>query len=386
VEAGQKVQVVAAAKLIRSTVKLQLAKNLISNGDLQLWTADNLRPLNWILGGSPTIAKIKGPTAGTTLLRLKGVGAGSNQPQDYLLSPAIPHLPGDQEDTVTLFVTAELEGNTSSVVGVKPPANVANQRIELVADGVVVGEDIVLTWNSDDKQKTQKVPLPLGLPGVALRVRIYPPERTAGPDLFAPVQLRIAEVGMMIQPGLVEWPEQEVIDATNFDGIFTGIILPDLELVHADMPRLPQLDGSLAPLLGMDVYAWRHALSLADFRATTKWKRPTSSTGLSLLDNSAEDRLELRAKPIDILLGEVQGPGVSLLGVGLMLDAVHDADGKFLIVGCTQHVRSATATLVLRKMRAGTYTIPFAYPDRLRITRLGARKAKPGWRIVGEPV
>ncbi|GAB2958958.1 hypothetical protein GCM10027048_27670 [Hymenobacter coalescens] len=380
-DASQRVQVLPPTKALRVTVPLQLIDNQLPDGTFQQWRPDNSAPVGWTNNGV-SLSKAPGAKARTSLLRL---GVGASLANAALLSPVIEHRSGSDETPVRLTLKARVQPLLDAAGQKVDPQPVAQQRVTTLVDGVPAPDELAFEWTAGEKEDEQEAFLPLGLVGDTLRIRLAGPtwnNYTHQPGHTYPA-LEILELKLTILPAMVEWPDKDFFVALNPLPAYT--LAPESELVHADLPRLPTVTGVEAPVKAMDVFAWRHALSLADETATTAWIRPDAAEAgqqaQPLLENAAADRLELLARPGEVLLGVVEGLDVYRLGVGHMLDAPDDTDGKFLVVGCTHQDRSGTADIAVRRLRGGSYTTPDGLPDRVRVTHLGPRVTHLGYRV-----
>lgn len=373
-EGSQRVDIVGAAKYVVSTVKLQFVDNQLPNGDFQRWKADLTSPLEWANDGL-NLERFQGEKAGDYVVRMPA--SATDTYNGSLLSPPMIHQDGADESPVLFQVKAKVEESPITALDPKPEANLMRLRWRVEVDGEVQPNDIVFEFTSADKESEQEVWLPINLEGKTIRFRLLPPEHIVGGGINAAVQL--LEVKAVIYPALVKWPETDHFTALNPRTAFQ--VGSEVELVHADLPRLLQNDESYIAVAGMDVYAWRHALSLADGRATTEWKRPDAPTAYPLLETSALDRLALLAAPVDVLVGQVTGPDVWRLGMGDVIDAIDDAPGRFLVVSCQHQERRKWAQVSLRKLSNGDFTDPDELPERVRMTHLGPRRTHIGYRV-----
>lgn len=268
------------------------------------------------------------------------------------------------------------------------PQPILRLRVQTVVDGVPAPEQRVFEWKAGEKEDEQDTFLPVGLTGNTVRIYLNAPELVGNyiADTYdSPLRVEILELKLAILPDSKKWPEEDQSTALNPLPAFTQA--PDVELVHADLPRQADANGQPAPFRGMAVQAWRHALSTEDEQATTAWQRPAAveagEEGLTLLEQAALDRLELLARPGVVLSGPVAGIDVYRLGVGHVLDAPDDeVDGRFLVVGCSIAERGGQATISVRRMTGGSYTTPSELPAFVRITDKGPRTTHLGYRVV----
>ncbi|WP_156108931.1 hypothetical protein [Hymenobacter sp. APR13] len=369
INAVQNRTTVAAADSVKAVVELQLESNLFRNGDFVEWSSDNSRPLYWSKEGSIVSSRAKGEKAKEFAVRVVPVTATSTA--NFLLSPPVPHLTGQDEDAMQLEFRAIVDPLTAN------PADIlVTQYFQILCDGVPFGQNLAVEMNSKDKWKTYTVNLSLGMPGAKVRVKLLEPVIVGS----SPAQVRFNHVALSIQPGAVDWSEQttDYFYATN--PVTTNLELKPVELVHADLPLLPSATGNPLPPVKMDVYAWRHAISLADFTATTGWKRPSYPSYTALLDNAAQDRLSLRASPVAVVSGEVAGPGFSALRVGMMLDMPQDTDGRFLIVSCFKNERKGIAKISCQRLADGSFG--GVEPDLPNKVRIATKNGRVTYRIV----
>jgi hypothetical protein len=380
---NQTLEVVPAAAVVESMVKLQLEKNLLQNGDFLQWTADNTRPLYWsILAGLPVI-KADGEKVKQYALELRTRGTGLAA--SGLLSSAVQVFSGQDESPLRLSITARVPGVAPTVAVPKPEPRIVRLSVVVLVNGEPLPEYINFEFTSADKKDTQEVFLPVGLNAGSARVKLLPVELVAGPanTTTDPVRLLIDSVVLDIVPSLRDWPDEDNFFALNTERGY--VQLPTVELTHADMPRLALANGLPSLASAMDVLAWRHALSRADNRPTERWARPGSTEFMPLLETAAKERLELRTVPGESLVGVVDGEKAWQLGVGSMLDAVNEADGKFLVIACQHTSRSRQAQLTVRKLRAGSYTVTPELTGRIRWTEFGPRvTSQGGYRTTGE--
>lgn len=367
---------VAAAQIVKATVALKLEENLLRNGDFTQWDGTNAYPLYWTKQGSPTLTRASGEKAKEYAVQFSGYTT-TLTPANYLISSEAPHLPGQDEDGMAVKFKALLEHITTD-----PNELTATLNFQVVCDGTPVGGLLPVLLSTKDKWKEQTLNLPIGLPGTKVRVRMLAPVATDAASVAT--RLKVNYVALSIQPGLVDWSDvkDDHQEAANEASVTTGLRLDDVELAHADLPRLPSAAGTPLPPRKMDVYAWRHAVSLADFRATTAWKRPAYSGPTTLLDNAAQERMALRAVPATEVSGEVKGPGINHLRIGLMLDMPEDLDGRFIVLSCYKNERAGTAQITVRKLADGDYGgVNPDIPDFVRSARKGA---KAGYRVASD--
>ncbi|ALW86337.1 hypothetical protein AUC43_15340 [Hymenobacter sedentarius] len=364
---------VAAAQILKATIDLKLEANLLRNGEFAEWDAANTRPLYWSTQGTPGVTRAKGEKAKEYAVQFAGYST-TLSPSNYLLSPAAPHLEGQDEDGMVVEFKAQLTPTTQN-----PAELTATLNFQVVCDGAPVGPLLPVLISSKDKWKKHTLNLPMGLPGTSVRVRLIKPVATDVASLAS--TLSVSYVALAIQPGLVDWSDvkQDFVEVENNEGITTGIRLDDVELAHADLPLLPAFNSKAMAPKKMDVYAWRHAVSLADFTATTAWKRPGYPNTAPLLDNAAQDRMALRSVPSSEVTGEVAGPGIHFLRIGLMLDMPEDLEGKFLVLSCFKNERMGTARITVRKLGDGYYGN--AQPDVPDDARIGYKNGRLGYRI-----
>ena len=376
--ANQTRTVVAAAQIIKTVVGLQLEANLFRNGDFMQWddtTPGTPRPLYWTLTGTPNITRTKGEKSKESAIRFANYTT-TFAPTSYLLSPPVPHLTGQNEDGMQLKLRANLQATTTNPAELK-----ASVFCQVVCDGAPYGSPVEVVLSTKDKWKDYSFYLPLGLPGTSVRIRVIKPQ--ASDTASVSTTVTINRVALSIQPGLVDWSDQQEdhFEVLNTDQ--TGIRLPDVELVHADLPQLPNAVGNALPPKKMDVFAWRHAVTLADYTATTGWSRPANRAAYSpLLENAAQDRMALRAVPANVVTGEVRGPGFDYLRLGLMLDMPEDLDGRFLVISCVKDERKRTAQITCRRLADGDYGgVNPDIPDFVRSARKGI---KAGYRVASD--
>ncbi|MDO7847451.1 hypothetical protein Q5H92_13860 [Hymenobacter sp. M29] len=364
---------IAAAQLLKATVALKLEANLLRNGDFTQWNGANTVPLYWSVQGNPAVTRAKGEKAKEYAVLFANYTT-TLTPNNYLISPAAPHLTGQDEDGLVLKFKALLEPTTQN-----PNELTATVNVQVVCDGTPYGQPFPLLVSSKDKWKEYTLPLPLGLPGTAVRVRVIAPVATDAASVATTLKLNY--VALSIQPGLVDWSDlkEDFKEVENDASVITGIRLDDVELTHADLPLLPNAAGNPLPAKKMDVYAWRHAVSLEDFSATTAWKRPNYPATAPLLDNAAQDRMALRAAPATEVSGEVAGPGIDFLRIGLMLDMPEDLDGRFIVLSCFKNERRGTAQITVRKLADGDYG--GAFPPTPDEARIATKNGKLGYRI-----
>lgn len=329
---GAEQATVAAAKLVQATVKLQLRENNLPGGDLQTWDADGTLPVPaW---GEGPAKQVMGPKAGTSALELMVFNVLTAPMRTY---PAPDYAP----------ILLKLKARS---LGVKPttgPTPTATLQVEVLTDGIP--DPQLLTFliphgGPDSKFEEYSSTLPADTTGKTVRLRIS----ATG---FAPVEL--AQVFLSILPSLVEWPEQDQVTVLRPDGVLKA---PDVQLVHADAPRL----NVAAPIQKMDVLAWNHALSLADGTPTSSWTRPGARQPAPLLETAALDRLELRQTAQRTLSGTVLGyAGVGALSFGQRVLSP-DAPGRLLmVVSCELQQISGQARVTLRAIgQAPDFDLP----------------------------
>ncbi|MET4072973.1 hypothetical protein [Hymenobacter sp. UYCo722] len=364
---------IAAAQLLKATVALKQETNLFRNGDFPQWNGANTAPLYWSVQGNPTVTRSKGEKAKEYAVQFSNFST-TLTPNNYLISPTAPHLPGQDEDGMVVKFKAQLERTTQN-----PAELTATLHFQVVCDGTPYGQPFPVTVSTKDKWKEHTIDLPLGLPGKTVRVRVIAP--VAADAASVDTVLKLSYVAISIQPGLVDWSDQkeDFVEVENDSSVITGIRLDNVELAHADLPRLPNAVGNPLPAKKMDVYAWRHAVSLEDFTATTAWKRPNYPATAPLLDNAAQDRMALRAAPATEVSGEVAGPGIGYLRIGLMLDMPEDIDGRFIVLSCFKDERHGTAHITARKLADGTYG--GAFPPTPDEARIATKNGRLGYRI-----
>jgi|GEM_PF-6437266 len=337
-ERAQRLGVLAAARAVVATTQLQLVANQLADGLLQTWTPLADRPLGW--DGALLVSKLPHESkAGVSKLRIGAQQPATGAPG--LKSPAIPFQDGASEAPVLVQLR------------VRVPELVAGEEVKAIirVQGYVGGQPQPsgLHWEvgSGEKEVTVEGFLPLGVShGQSLRLELLP-----ATDADAPTQrvtVDVYEVVLRIQPSGVEWPKDDQVTGENPAGFY---VLPQVDLVHADIPRLPLPDGTFPPVIGMDALAWRHALTLTGGGPTTLWRRADSIKTAPLLETATLDRLNLRRTPQLVLTGPVAGPDAPLLGVGSLVEVSYDAPGaRFWVIGCEVHEARAEATLTLRQI------------------------------------
>jgi hypothetical protein len=343
--------IVAAAKIVNVKVKPQLEANLLDNGYFVDWDSTNTRPQYWSIVGSPTVARAKGDKVHEYVLKFSNYTQAYNT-NDYVLSPGIPHLTGQDEDSILLKFEALLEPTVQTTSEM-----VVTTYFQVLCDGAAYGSPITVNVSTTDKKKEFTAYLPTGMPGRSVRVRVLNP--VAKDALSVNSTLKFSYVALSIQPGQYDWSNFKLDhkEAENPLPVTTGIRLDDLEIVHADLPLLPNSVGIGLPPKKMDVYAWRHAISLEDYTATIKWKRPNDPAAYPLLDMVGFDRIELRTHPSRQVTGTVRGPGIERLRQGLMLDmpGQPDEEGKYIIISVSKNERLAEADITIRRIADGYY-------------------------------
>ncbi|UPL50532.1 hypothetical protein [Hymenobacter sublimis] len=343
INSSQQRTTVSAASIVTARVKLQLEENLIKNG--KFLTFVDKRPQNWSITGALTIEQVNGEKAGEKAVRFSKYN-DVIQNGTYLLSSAVPHLTGDDEDWMRVIIKAKLE-NVDDLLGETEVK--ANILVQVFCDGQPFNDPVTFEISSKDRWKEFKQDL-FGLPGTQVRIAILQPQTVEGNS-----RLLVSSAALKIQPAAQEWNETAEKSVLN-RVLDTGRMMEDIELVHADLPRLPGANSVELEPVKMDVYAWRHALSLEDFTATSGWKRPSYPTYTPLLETAAQDRMLLRAYASDDITGEVSGNGFDQLGIGTMLDLPADnVDGRFMVISCYKHEKKRTAQITLRKLAPGMY-------------------------------
>lgn len=379
ITAAQMLELTPAAAAVRSAVKLQLEENQLQNGDLQLWTPTLDRPQNWTVSGGLPVARVNADKVRQYWLELRP----STDPAAGLTSSPVRNLAGQDAAPLRLSLTARALGLPSIPGEPVPDKRIVRLSVEILIDGTPEPETIDFEFESGPKMETQETFLPNGLPAGQLRLRLLAPVLVSGPASTTshPVRLLVESVKLAIIPAAREWPDEDTFTALNAARGY--VLLPTVELAHADIPRLALANGLPAAVSQMNTDAWRHGLSRANRTATETWRRPGQpvADALPLLERAAVERLELRTVPGVGLAGIVRGPAVWRLGVGSMLDSA-DADGQFMVVSCRHDERLRQATIVVRRLRAGSYTTAPELPDRVRINQLGPRVNQLGYRVV----
>jgi len=371
--ANQDRTTVPPAIYAKATVGLQLEKTLLRNGDFVDWDAANKRPLYWTVeGATTTITRAKGEKAKEYAVQFAGYGLFL-VPSGGLLSPPAPHLTGQDEDSLVLKFKAKLDHTTTN-----PADLTATLYFQVVCDGQDYGKPLAAEVSTKDNWKEQTLYLPTGLPGTSVRIRVLPPVATDAAS--TKTTLRLNSVGLAIQPNLVDWTDTttDFFVATNLV-VQTGVVLDEVELVVADLPLLPDANGVARPPKKMDVYAWRHAISLRDYSATTRWSRPGYPTGAPYLDNTAQDRMALYQVAATVLTGEVKGPGINVIRAGQLLDAPADVEGRFIVLNCSVNERLGTARITARKLADGYFGV--VMPNVPNHARVANKHSKKGYRI-----
>ncbi|TGE05549.1 hypothetical protein [Hymenobacter fodinae] len=374
IEAGQVLELTPPAAVVQATVKLQLEESLLENSDFQAWAADESRPLNWTPIGGIVAMRVNAEKAKRYWLELRSVLPGSIT---GLLSSPVRLLSGQDLSPMRLSISAFTPAQTSYPGGPVPEKRVVRLPVELSVDGVPVGDILNFEFESAAKMSTQETLLPAGLGEGQLRVKLLPPELLSGPasSTADPVRVLVEYIRLAVIPAARSWGDQDQFTAINQRRGYYQ--LPPVELVHADIPRLALANGLPAPISQMDVDAWRHALSLAPRTATVEWVRRLSNgitpLSLPLLETAAVERMDLRTVPGVGMTGTVRGPGVWRLGVGCMVDAPYDEDGRFLVVSCQHDERSMHATIVVRRLAVGSYITAPELEGRIRYSSLGPR-------------
>jgi hypothetical protein len=351
VDRSQLRTIVAAAKIVNVKVKPQLEANLLDNGYFVDWDSTNTRPQYWSIVGRPTVARAKGDKVHEYVLKFSNYTQAYNT-SDYVLSPGIPHLTGQDEDSILLKFEALLEPTVQTTTEM-----VVTTYFQVLCDGAAYGSPITVDVSTTDKKKEFTAYLPTGMPGRSVRIRVLNP--VAKDALSVNSTLKFNYIALSIQPGQYDWSNFKLDhkEAENPLPVTTGIRLDDLEIVHADLPLLPSSAGIGLPPKKMDVYAWRHAISLEDYTATIRWKRPKDPAAYPLLDMVGFDRIELRTHPSRQVTGTVRGPGINRLRQGLMLDmpGQPDEEGKYVIISVSKNERLAEADITIRRIVDGYY-------------------------------
>lgn len=337
----------AAAKVVQATVKLQLRESGLPSGELQDWNAAGTLPAFW--GEGPAV-RIVGEKAGTYALRLPAGGKVLSAPMqtypdpDY--SPVVLRLKakctapkpagGQPADPVALVVTVLTEG-------IPDPQLL---RFEVPRGG------------AEAKMQEYSATLPASRTGFNIRLRL---------ENSGAAPLEIGYVRAQILPALIDWPDQDTITVTQPDGT---LLLPTVELVHADQPRLALSPDVLAPAQRMDVLAWKHAFTLLDGRATSLWRRPSVRRPAPLLETAALDQLEQRTGEQRTLGGTLLGyAGTGALSFGQLVVSP-DARGKLLwVVSCEVDDVDGSAVVVLRPIGEAPDAL---LPLNTRVTTSGA--------------
>jgi hypothetical protein len=351
VSPGAEQATVAAAKLVQANVKLQLRENNLPGGELQDWNATNTLPLpGWSEGPAQ---RVLGPKAGTYALELLVFN---------VLTAPMQTFPGADYSPIVLKFKARSVG----VVPSGGPTPTATLRVQVLTDGVPDPNELTFQiphGGPDGKFQEYSSTLPATTTGASVRLRIS----AIG---LAPVEL--ANVFLSILPALVEWPDSDQVTVVRPDGVLKA---PDVELVHADAPRL----NLIAPVQKMDVLAWRHALSLRDGTATTSWVRPGVRQPAPLLETAALDRLELRQSAQRTLSGSLLGyNGVGAMSFGQLVLSP-DAPGRLLmVVSCEVQQFSGVARVVLRAIGSAPDAI---LPIGSRVTTSGSVRVLPSGGI-----
>lgn len=368
---------VSGAEYSSATVKPVLETNLLDNGYFVEWDATNARPLYWSVVGKPTIARAKGEKVHEFALKFSDYTQAYN-PNDYVLSPGIPHLPYPDEDSILLKFKALLEATVQTTAEL-----IVTAYFQVICDGVPYGDPITVDVSTKDKWKEFTAYLPLGMPGRSVRLRVLNPVATDA--ISVNTTLKFNYIALSIQPGQYDWEDykQESEYTPNPNTQFTGIILDDLDIVHADLPLLPNSAGNPLPPFKMDVYAWRHAISLEDYTATIEWKRPKDINAYTMLKMVANDRMELRVRPLREISGTVSGLGINRLRVGLMLDIPNSDDptddGKYLLLQVDKKERLWEADITAIRIADGYYDgAVLELPDGVRIAKVNG---KLGYRV-----
>jgi hypothetical protein len=369
---------IPAAQIVKATVGLQFQTNLFKNGDFVLWNLDT--PTYWSAVGAPGVTREQGEKAGEFAVKFGGY-TNKFEPAKYLLSPPAPHLTGLDEDYMEVKFRAIVDPATSN-----PAEATVKMYFQILSDGLPYGNPVEADLTSKDKWKDYTFQVPFGvLTGKTVRVRVLAPQNTSG---TATSTVRINSLAITVQPGLVNWTAQKTDYVYAQNNVTTRIGLADVELVHADLPLLPGFNNTKHPAKAMDVFAWRHAVSYADYTPTLEWKRPAEVNWFPLLDIAAQDRLVMREYPATQISGDVSGPGIEFLRQGLMLDMPQDVDGKFLIISCFKHERAATATITVRKLQDGFYGNVSQIPNHVRLAynpgkgyRISFKNGKFSYRI-----
>ncbi|UOR05870.1 DUF1574 domain-containing protein [Hymenobacter aerilatus] len=347
INANQNRTTIASANVVKATVPLLFQDNLLKNGGFQDWSSPS-KPLDWTLNGTIGTSIAKGEKAGERAVKISGY-TGTIQNGSYLLSSEAPHLTGQEEEVYELKVKAKTE---SAIDPYSSEEVTVKLLFQIVCDGQPYGEIIEFELSSKDKWKENKVDLPLGLPGQQVRIRVLNPISVSGNSVTY-----LSSVALSIRPFNQDWSETDEDHISRMNEISqTGIKLEDVELVHADLPTPPGANDRALKPLGMDIYAWKHALSLEDYTATWEWKRPRDTKYTSLLLTAANDRISLRLTATDEITGEVSGPGFNALSVGVMLDLpTENISGRFMVISCFKREKDRIAQITLKKLAPGSY-------------------------------
>ncbi|UOR07157.1 hypothetical protein MUN82_08680 [Hymenobacter aerilatus] len=377
---NQSVSIVGSAKVVQATVQRQFVENQLENGTFQLWNPTNTQPINWTVEDAVStgnfffagVRRVSSGKAGQYALALYA-DAYRAPASAGLLSPPMPHQPDPNEARTVLRLRAKVEAPVEVDGQPKPKPNFVRLRFEVLDGGAPVLPYLTFSFSSEDKEVTVEQFIPFGLVADTIRVRLLPPQLLDNGTLEpVPVTgngqypiITIYEIGLQIRPNEVFFEDTETQFAVNENGF---LLLPTVELVHDDLPRFQFDNGNFAPVRGMDVQAWRHALTLADGRATTSWSRPGTRRAAGLLETAALDRLELRTFPGEVLTGTLRGRTLWQWGIGLVVDAVFDADGKYVVVGYALDEHEAEASIALRKLGSGRFGQPTTLFTRLSST------------------
>lgn len=382
VQAAQRVDTLAAARAAQARVGLRLVANQLPDGLLQTWQADLRRPLGW--SGTLDVERLdldaragdKNARAGRTKLR----AAWQQPPGAKLVSPVAFYLrPGADESPVRVRLRVRAVA--------RPAANTAADarvllRVQATVGGAAAGAPLQWEIGTDENEVTVEAFAPFGAAAAAgpWRLEVLP-LAYAGPAVVVPprpaVDLEVYEVGVQVLPGAVDWPDQDEVTALNESGF---LVLPAVELAHADVPRLRPAGGAQPAAPRTDAAAWRHAWTYADGVPTAAWRRGTSRAPLPLLESAAADRLEVRAAPVTVLRGPVRGPAALALGFGSVVDVPADAPGlRFWAVGATVRDLAGVAELTLRE-------IGEADPLPLPANRLVQHTGYPIFTDLGHPL
>jgi hypothetical protein len=316
----------AAAKVVQATVKLQLRESSLSGGELQDWNAAGTLPAFW--GEGPAL-RVVGEKAGTYALRLPPAGK--------VLSAPMQTYPTPDYSPIVLRLKARC---TAPKPADGQPANPAVLVVTVLTEGVPDPQMLrfeVPRGGVEAKMQEYSATLPAARTGLNIRLRL---ENTS----TAPVE--IGYVRAQILPALIEWPPADTITVTQPDGV---LLLPKVELVHADQPRLALSPDTLAPAQRMDVLAWKHAFTLLDGRATSLWHRPGVRRPAPLLETAALDALEQRTGEQRTLAGTLLGyAGTGAFSFGQLVVSP-DARGKLLwVVSCEVDDLDGSTAVVLR--------------------------------------